>query len=83
MCDLPKNGNVPRKGEFLSGLAFLQDGLDCLHWPIFAGSNHVHLGIAIYEHVRADLVVGRHDSQISLGLPAEREVEVAREGLPA
>jgi hypothetical protein len=42
----------------------------------------VHLGIAIYEHVRADLVVGRHDSQIGLGLPAERAVEVAREDLP-
>src|SRR5438874_402371 len=66
----------------LAELTSLEHRLHFLHRPAFAGSDHVHPGAPVHEHVRTYLVVGRHDGEFGLGLPAERKVEVTREYLP-
>lgn len=53
-----------------------------LYCPAFAGSDHVHSGALARENVRAYVVVGKDDRELGLGLPVEREVEIAREDLP-
>jgi hypothetical protein len=59
-------------------LAFLEGRLHVLHRPAFAGGDHMHLGASAHEHVRAYVVVGGDDRQLGLGIPVDREVEVAR-----
>jgi len=64
-------------------LTFLQGGVDFLDRPAFASSDHVHLGAAIHQHVGADVIVGRYEGQIGLGIPVQRHIEVAWKDLPA
>src|SRR5581483_3927377 len=42
----------------------------------------MHLGARAQEHMRADLVVGRDQRQLDLGLLVQRHVEIARKDLP-
>ena len=74
---------VRRQGSHSAELlAFLQDRLHLLDGPAFAGSDHVHLSAFAHEHVRAYVVVGSDDRELGLGLPVERDTEVAGENLP-
>src|SRR5260370_41053085 len=63
-------------------LPFLQRRLDLVHGPAFAVGDHAHLGAAADQHVRTEIILGRDDGDFRLGLPVQRQVEIAAEDLP-
>lgn len=60
----------------------LQHVLDLTHWPAFAERYDTDLYAAADQRVRGHVVVRRSDRQISLGLPCEREIQIAWKHLP-
>src|SRR3954464_7847986 len=75
-------GRVPptRRSRVLS---FLQRRLHLTYRPAFAVRDHADLCISADEHVRTQIVVSRHDDDVRLGLPVQRQIEIAREYPPA
>ena len=59
----------------------LEEGFDFAHRPAFAMGNYAHCGGAADEGVRADLVRDRDDHPVGVGVPVEREVDIAGKNL--
>lgn len=62
--------------------AVLQRVLDLSRRPALAGGPHAHPPAAPDQLVRSHFVLGFHHRQFGLGLPVERQVEIARKDLP-
>lgn len=64
-------------------LSVLQRVPDVPRGPALAVRPRAHFHAAADQFVGGDVVLGFDDGQLGLGLPVERQIEIARKDLPA